>query len=235
MAHEHKQPVIGIVPSFDDGFRIPYGGGDIKRIYIRHEYMAMIVSIGAVPIVLSPEMTMDVIMELCDGIVISGGEDIEPQFYNAEPIPTLRPYEPARRFVWEKSLIEACDEAGKSILGICYGMQRLNVHYGGTLIQDIPTFYPDNVGHDIALHDLTFQRDFLGMKSTGVHRINSRHHQAVDRIAEGFVVSAVAKDGIIEAMEGHGHFGMQWHPESDETGAHVYRAFVEHCMRNWIS
>jgi putative glutamine amidotransferase len=171
--------------------------------------MQLIASVGAIPIVLNPDMTMDVIMELCDGIVISGGEDIEPHFYNAEPIPTLRPYEPAPRFVWEKSLIEACDEAGVSILGICYGMQRLNVHYGGTLIQDISTYHPDNVGHDWTTHKLRFERDFLGMKSTGVHQIDSRHHQAIERLAEGFVVSAVAPDGIIEAIEGHGHYGMQ--------------------------
>ena len=63
-----------------------------------------------------------------------------------------------------------------------------------------------------------------------IHEINSRHHQAVDQLAEGFQIAAVAPDGVIEAIEGHGHFGIQWHPESDATGAHIYRAFVEHCM-----
>lgn len=230
LSTKHK-PRIGIVPSFDDGVLIPAGGGNIKRMYIRHEYMAMIASVGAVPIVLNPEMSLETIVELCDGIVLSGGMDLNPKHYGAEPIAELRQVEPDRRFTWEKDLIEACDDTGTPILGICYGMQRLNVHYGGTLIQDIPSYLPENVGHDDVLHEVIFAHDFLGMRSSGVHSINSRHHQAIERIAEGFRICATAPDGIIEAVDGHGHFGMQWHPESDETGAHVYRAFVEECLR----
>ena len=109
-------------------------------------------------------------------------------------------------------------------------MQRLNVHYGGTLIQDIPTYLPENIGHDNTLHTVTFEHEFLGMKEKGIHEINSRHHQAVEYLADGFTACAVAPDGIVEAIEGRGHYGMQWHPESDETGAHVYRVFIEKCM-----
>jgi putative glutamine amidotransferase len=64
----------------------------------------------------------------------------------------------------------------------------------------------------------------------GKHLIASRHHQAIDRLADGLEVVAEAPDGIIEAVVGHGHFGMQWHPESDATGMHVYKAFVDHCL-----
>lgn len=220
------QPVIGIVPSFDEGDNIP-AGGDVKRIYIRHEYMSRIAAAGAVPVILHPEMTFPVITELCDGIVISGGEDIEPHFYGAEPVASTRFNEPKSRFVWEMELIEACDKSAIPILGVCYGLQRLNVHYGGTLIQDIPTSVPDNVGHDVTEHEVTFEGEFLGM--SGVHTVASRHHQAIDKLAEGFVVRAVAKDGIIEAIEGHGHYGMQWHPESDSTGLHTYQHFVGLC------
>lgn len=223
------KPVIGIVPSFDEGVRIPYGGGHIKRLYLRHEYDFMLAQVGAVPIILNPDMELDDIFALCDGLVISGGEDIHPSAYGQQPIESLRVTEPLARFEWERELIERCDASNVPILGICYGLQRLNVHYGGTLLQDIPTLRPDNVGHDVTEHEVIFHGDFLGMKATGRRTVASRHHQAIDLLADGFVVKAEASDGIIEAVEGHGHFGMQWHPESDATGAHVYRAFVEHC------
>lgn len=225
----HSQPVIGIVPSFDNGTLIP--GGLIERVMLRREYTSLLTSVGAVPLILNADMPLDVITDICDGIVISGGEDIAPELYATERIPEVGNVEPVERFEWETHIIEACDKHGVPILGICYGMQRLNVHYGGTLIQDIPAYMPDNVGHCLVMHDITFLRDFLSMKETGLHRINSRHHQAVDRLAAGFSVAAVAPDGIVEAIEGHGHYGMQWHPESDTTGAHVYRAFVEECLR----
>lgn len=226
-----SQPVIGIVPSFDDGTTIPAGGGNVHRIYMRHQYADVLAAVGAVPLVLHPAMPLASIVELCDGVILSGGEDIDPVRYGRQRLEQVKRTEPAERFDWETKLIDACDEAHIPILGICYGLQRLNVHYGGTLIQDIPTFIADNVGHDNTMHKVTFHHDFLGMRSTGVHEINSRHHQAVDRLADGFTISAIADDGVIEAIKGRGHFGMQWHPESDETGAHVYRSFVEHCLR----
>jgi putative glutamine amidotransferase len=223
-----RKPFIGIVPSFDEGNNIP-AGGDVKRIYLRHEYMNQVAKAGAVPIILHPDMSLEDITDLCDGIVISGGEDIEPHFYGADPLPSTRFNEPKPRFIWELDLIEACDKAKLPILGICYGMQRLNVHYGGSLIQDIPTQYPNNIGHDVTEHQITFTKEFLSMN--GTYMIASRHHQAIDRLADGLDVVATAPDGIIEAVRGRGHFGMQWHPESDVTGVHVYQAFVGHCRQ----
>lgn len=224
-----KKVVIGIVPSFDEGEHIPAGGGQVKRLYIRHEYAAMLASVGAIPLILNPNMELNDIVSFCDGIVISGGEDIDPVLYQQQPItqPKRRFLEPQTRFDWETKLIRACDAARAPILGICYGMQRLNIHYGGSLLQDIATELPDNVGHDNTEHTVTLHGEFLGMK--GVQTVASRHHQAIANLAEGFRVVAEAPDGIIEAIEGNGHYGMQWHPESDETGAHTYRAFVEIC------
>lgn len=236
-----KPPVIGIVPSFDEGINIP-AGGDVKRIYIRHEYMHNVGKAGAVPIVIHPDMSFESIVDLCDGIVISGGGDIHPETYGQKPLPDamfsqvernhevlniIRFEEPTSRFDWETQLIDVCDASDLPILGICYGMQRLNVHYGGTLLQDIPIQRPGNVGHDVSEHEIIFHDEFLSMN--GQHVVASRHHQAIDQLADGFNVTAEAKDGIIEAMIGRGHFGMQWHPESDATGIHVYQAFVDHC------
>jgi len=236
MGKTKTKPVIGITPGFDSGDHFYLYGKpelNVDRIYIRREYMKVLSNIGAFPVLLSPEMPMKDIVELCDGVIISGGEDIDPGLYGAELLRQDRLIEPAERFQWEATLVKACDRADIPILGICYGMQLLNVHYGGTLVQDIDTYFPGNVGHWKTTHAITFVHEFLGMREKGVHEINARHHQAIDRLAPGFKVAAEAPDGIIEAVEGHGHFGIQWHPESDETGAHVYRSFVEHCMRNW--
>ena len=221
-----RLPVIGIVPSFDEGNNIP-AGDEVKRIYIRHEYMNRLALAGAVPLILHPDMSIETISDMCDGIVISGGEDIEPHFYGAEPLASTRFNEPKSRFTWEMELIEACDATKTPILGICYGLQRLNVHYGGTLIQDIPSYVEDNIGHDNTEHPVDFTGEFLGME--GRHVVASRHHQAIDRLADDFEVVAKAPDGVIEAIAGRGHYGMQWHPESDMTGLHVYQAFVGHC------
>lgn len=222
-----RQPVIGIVPSFDEGNNIP-AGGNVKRVYVRHEYTERIAAAGAVPIILNQHMSIQAITDMCDGIVISGGEDIEPHFYGADPLPSTRFNEPKSRFVWELELLEACDRTATSVLGICYGMQRLNVHYGGTLIQDIPTALPENIGHDRTEHQVEFTQEFLDM--SGTRMVASRHHQAIDRLAEGMTVVARAPDGIIEAIVGHGHYGMQWHPESDTTGLHAYQAFIARCV-----
>ncbi len=222
-------PVIGIVPSFDTGGQfIP--SSTIERQFIRREYSYMLAQVGAIPIILNPDMSMEAVTQLCDGVVISGGADIAPRMYGQKKLPVIKRTEPIERFRWEKRLIQTCDKAHLPILGICYGMQRLNVHYGGTLLQDIPSMLPENIGHDNVMHDVTFHCDFLGMKHLGMHAINSRHHQAIDRLADGFEVCATAPDGIIEAIHGRGHYGMQWHPESDETGARVYRSFIEHCV-----
>ena len=227
-----KQPIIGIVPTFDDGVVIDAGGAGIERVYLRRDYLGAISSVGAIPFIITPEISMDSLQDICDGIVISGGLDIDPRMYGEEPLPELREVEPNDRFSWEKKLIEACDQNGIPILGICYGLQRLNVHYGGSLIQDIPReLGVEAIGHDNTTHPVHFKREFLGFHPDEEHSVASRHHQALARLADNISVCATAPDGIIEAaMFGGRHYGLQWHPESDETGAHVYRIFIEQCM-----
>lgn len=227
-----KHPVIGIVPSFDEGAVISGGPQGIKRVFLRRDYMEAVSRVGAIPLILSPEMPLETITRLCDGVVISGGHDIDPRRYDEEPLPEVREREPAERFEWEKVLIDACDEANLPILGICYGLQRLNVHYGGSLIQDIPRELGHAVQHDSAEHEVDFIEEFLGIPSGQSRMVASRHHQALGRLADEILVCARAHDGIVEAARVNGrHYGMQWHPESDETGVHVYRVFIEECMK----
>jgi putative glutamine amidotransferase len=226
-----ERVVIGIVPSFDEGDGVViFPGPKTERVYLRTEYMRVLASVGAVPLILSPDMPLEMVAELCDGVVISGGFDIDASAYGEERLGN-EPLEPMKRFMWEERLIDTCDKTKIPIFGICYGMQRLNIYYGGSLFQDIPTAFSDALPHMESVHTIEFYESFLGLDSGALYSINSRHHQAINVLADGFSIAAAAPDGIIEAIKGRGHFGVQWHPESDETGVHMYRAFVEHCKK----
>lgn len=200
---------------------------------IRREYSEQIQAAGGAPIFLDNTIDPHRAAELCDGIVISGGEDIHPMFYgqSAENLGVLEPHE---RTSWERLLIDACDRHNVRILGVCYGSQLLNVHYGGTLHQDIVketgTVLDHGSSTGAAMHDVVFEQDFLGFKTGDKVPSASRHHQAVKDVAPGFSVVARAEDGIIEAIAGYGHFGIQWHSESDGTAPRIYRAFIQNIL-----
>ena len=213
------------MPCFDEGYRLPQAD---ESFYIRRDYSRALASVGAVPILLNPDMPVDTIFDLCDGIIISGGEDIDPKLYKGAD--NLYAKEPRERTQWEFELLDRCDTEKVPVLGICYGMQLLAVHYGGALHQDIEIEIPESIKHNKTRHRVIFTDDFLGYSRGYKAVVNSRHHQAVARIPEGFVVCAEASDGVIEAMKGRGHFGVQWHAEADETSTHIYRAFVEQCQ-----
>lgn len=204
----------------------------IDYSFIRRDYGQALHEAGAEPLFLDSSIDPHVAASLCDGIVISGGQDINPSLY-AQEKRTDGSLEPLERTTWERRLINACDERAVPILGICYGQQLLNVHYGGTLYQDIASEHGSALSHGTSsrasMHNVTFVSDGLGFRSGDTAVSASRHHQAVDQLAPGFDVVARADDGIIEAIKGHGHYGIQWHPESDGTASIIYRAFVGVC------
>lgn len=227
-----KKPVIGIVPAYDIGVKVPkmHEGYLLRRVYTK-----VLASVGATPLILNVDMTVDEVLSLCDGVVLSGGEDIHPSYYGGKPLLQLE--EPLTRTDWEIEIIRACRKHHVPVLGICYGMQLLAVAYGGSLHQDIATEVPSAITHydpkynRSVKHKVQFVADFLGFKEGDRPWIASRHHQAVSQIPEGFHPVAYASDGVLEAMQGDGCYGMQWHPESDETGIETYRSFVERCLR----
>lgn len=226
------RPTIGITMCFDDADLINEG---VEYNYVRREYGLAVRRAGGEPIFLDPSIDPLVAATLCDGIVISGGEDIDPSLYHEAP-QTNKPQEPRTRTDWEKQLIDACDEWSRPVLGICYGEQLLNVHYGGSLHQDIAQLSYDMQDHgtskQAAHHEVTFEQDFAGFKKGEKVIVAARHHQAVNQLAPGFTVAARADDGCIEAIVGNGHMGVQWHAESDKTGETIYSAFIKHCLEN---
>lgn len=168
---------------------------------------------------------MTELVDLLDGLVLQGGIDICPETYGD----TLR--DPAWagdaiRDRYELDLLRSFIEAGKPVLGVCRGAQLINVYYGGSLVQDIPSLRPgasrhqDAARYDRLMHDVHFEAGSSLQRLYGnstLHRVTSIHHQCVDRLGEGLVVEAYSpQDGIIEAIrhEGPGYvLGVQWHPE----------------------
>jgi putative glutamine amidotransferase len=162
-----------------------------------------------------------------DGVVIAGGPDVDPSRYGAERSPRTGPPAPERD-AWELALIEAALASGTPLLGICRGMQLLNVALGGTLVQHLDG-HVDRVGV-FGLHTV---KPVPGTRYAKVApqavSVPTHHHQAVDRLGDGLVASAYAEDGTVEAVELPGAagwvLGVQWHPEMGED-LRVMRALV---------
>jgi len=193
-------------------------------------YVAAIVAAGAVPLilpVLDPAEADEVVSGL-DGIVLTGGGDVDPLWYCAPPSPHLHQVD-AQRDAWELALAGAAEGRGLPVLGICRGAQVLNVAMGGTLLQHLPELTElrhcdkERWGapvHGVQVREASTLFEIVGNGELGV---NSLHHQAVREVAPGLAAVAWADDGIIEAVEGADGspvLGVQWHPELlvDEAG-----------------
>jgi putative glutamine amidotransferase len=228
MGKKHKQPIIGISMCLDERLVRP----GVRYSIIRSEYARSVRAAGGQPVFLENHIDPAVAVELCDGIIISGGEDIEPALYGQKQS-VEHATEPSDRTVWERKLIDACDKKGVHILGVCYGSQLLNWHYGGTLLQDIASQQPDAIDHGSSegsvMQRVKFASDFLSFQKGDYVETAHRHHQAVGDLAPGFSAVAIADDGVVEAIAGKGHFGIQWHSESDGTAPAIYGAFVALC------
>ena len=176
----------------------------------------------------------------CDGLLLPGGGDMDPKFYGQERIPACG--EPnLLRDAAEPLLLRAFLAADKPVLGICRGIQVMNAVLGGDLYQDIKPFehLPHN-GHWAKVHTVTVRRGTLLSRILGQDTVlvNSQHHQAVDKVAPGLVLSALSEDGIVEAIEKPDAgfcLGVQWHPEwlsdADPAMQSLFDAFVNACSK----
>jgi putative glutamine amidotransferase len=219
-----------------------------ERTGVNAAYVRSVLAAGGVPIILSPVLGPSYAaraMDGVDGLLLTGGEDIHPALYGAESSPHA--YPPSReRDLFELALFAAARQRDLPVLGICRGIQLVNVAMGGTLYQDLPTERPGDVAHDpgtardARTHPVRLAEGSRAAQALGGIdlRVNSFHHQAVDRLAPGLIATGWSDDGVIEAAEAPGDapwlLTVQWHPEemhadvkAPERG--LFRALVEAC------
>lgn len=206
-------------------------------------YFDAVSDAGGAPLLVppSPERLLRRALSVLDGLVVPGGDDFDASDWGEVQRPCER-FAPsdARRLKQGRLLIRLVDEQQLPYLGICYGMQLLNVARGGALIQDIPDELEEHLDHRGASHPLQVEPRTLLARLVGEgalhgapHEVNTRHHQAAREPGRGLVVSARAPDGVIEAVEGQRErflLGVQWHAEelgSASTGGPLFAGLVE--------
>lgn len=219
-----KLPVIGISANL---LMIESGSFmGLKRSGVVDAYVQAVCLAGGVPLILpivSKPALIQQQIDLIDGLILSGGYDVCPLFYREEPSKGLEAICPERD-VYEIQLLQSMRMLRKPILGICRGLQLMNVALGGTLYQDIELFRPSSIQHqskaspDAAIHSISILPNTLlhEMMSEETLLTNSFHHQAIKELSPELQANALSQDGLIEGIEGKDDqflLGVQWHPE----------------------
>lgn len=213
-----RKPLIGLTGRRKKGaavFGVPRQLSDFDIDMYFSNYALAVMDAGGVPVQLSLDSDPADVIQYLDGVLFSGGADISPTRYGRRSETDFDPPEPERdAFEW--GLLDEITRLQKPALGICRGMQLFNVHAGGTLNQHVPEhlgyFQATTTGH----HEIFFEKNTIISGLYGQSRnVNSLHHQSVDDLAKGFMISGTTKEGSVEAIE---HktlpmLGVQWHPE----------------------
>ncbi|MBI4722588.1 MAG: gamma-glutamyl-gamma-aminobutyrate hydrolase family protein [Candidatus Stahlbacteria bacterium] len=209
--------------------------------FLHPQYIQAIESAGGVPILipcLEVQESIEQLSQKIDGLLLSGGGDIDPARYNESPHPKTKDINPQRDSL-ELILTKLVLKRGIPVLAICRGMQILNIVEGGTLNQHINGHYQTE-SRPTPTHEIEIKTGTLLFKIIGQERIrvNSFHHQLVRDVATGYRVSAVAKDGVIEAMESETHhfiLGVQFHTEhlwqANPLFKNIFLSFVKACQK----
>lgn len=237
-------PVIGITTMRRKN---QYG---MQLASLAEAYVAALTQAGACPVLIPngmPVQAVDILLQRLDGLLFTGGGDIDADFYQSEDHPKINGIERDRDRL-ELLLLERVVQDGKPFMGICRGLQLINVGLGGSLYADIADqapeagkhdYYPDwerdYLSHPVEVEEDSHLATILGKASV---EVNSLHHQAVHRLAPDLIATAHAPDGIIEAVELPGHpygLAVQWHPEwltAHREMRNLFASFAEAASKN---
>jgi putative glutamine amidotransferase len=220
------KPLIGVTPDFNAGDRKEWGGRE-PTYFLRARYVRAIEELGGIPVVLPLVADLHARRHLItsiDGLLLTGsGPDLAPELYGERQRYSFRVMSP-RRSTFELEMAQLARAADLPVLGICGGMQAMNVAFGGNLYQDISSQVAKPLKHRQPTpatklsHSVTVTSGSLLRRivRTVTMRVNSSHHQAVKQVAASLIASAIAPDGVVEAVESPHHrffLGIQWHPE----------------------
>lgn len=235
------RPLIGVTP--DEGWTLEGPGRPpLPRYELKQAYARAVAEAGGLPLVLpyaDDEAAIEQYVRTIDALVVTGGAfDIGPEEYGEQARTGMGPVKPGRtRF--ERRILELALERGLPVLGVCGGMQLLNVVRGGSLYQDIRREWPGALDHEQPFDPREPAHTVLSEPGSLLERlcgprleVNTTHHQSVARVGRGLVVSGRSEDDVVEAIEGTGDafvLGVQWHPEllAGPEQLALYRALVE--------
>lgn len=231
------KPIIGVLPLVDE---------ERESYWMLPGYFEGVIEAGGIPIMLPliyDEKDLNRLVNEFNGFIFTGGPDIDPKYYNAavetDNVKTCEPRDKMEILFARKAI-----ESGKPILGICRGLQLINVALGGTLYQDLPSQRKSDLNHsqekpyDKPIHDVVLDKtgglyELLSRDSLGV---NSCHHQGIKELAPGLSSMAVATDGLVEAFEMKERnflWGLQWHPEFmqkvSQPSRDIFKKFINSC------
>ena len=233
-----KRPLIGLVTGLNK---------EETYLIVNNGYVRALEAAGALPVVLpltaDPE-ELEACIEQMDGILITGGGDIDPECYGEHTLPACGGIDTERDAMEIAIAKLLAIHPEVPTLGVCRGCQVLNVALGGTMYQDIPSQVPTAIAHRqkqperYPAHpvDVAAETKLAAIVGAGELRVNSLHHQAIKDVAPSLICTAKAPDGIVEAIEMPAHpffVGVQWHPErmwkNDAPSLALFRAFVDAC------
>ena len=201
--------------------------GDTSRVRLTAAYVTALENAGLVPLIIPPlsgERAAAAVLDSVSGLVLTGGEDVDPARYGETPHPKIRSVNPARDAT-EAALVQEARRRAIPVFAICRGIQILNVALGGTLVQDISSQCNTDIAHDdegpraSRSHDITIEPGSRIEAAMGTRRcsVNSFHHQSVKEVAKGMRITARSPDGVIEGLESGDDawwvMAVQWHPE----------------------